>query len=100
MPTLSLKPWTDSTGAVRRYVNNLPELIGLEYETYKTGNIRSASVNGERIYNAAAQRILNAKVWLDSDNKVHVDYWTERDVVTRDQVRQLVAELYAQNPDA
>lgn len=86
----ALKPWKD-----RRYVNNLADLIGLEVSHYGTGNICYAALNGEKISNAAAGRILGAKVWLDPDDQVHVDYWTERSVITADQVKQAVAEAYA-----
>jgi len=53
-------------GAHRRvYFNNLAELGGLEYCTYKTGNISSASLAGERISNSEARRLLAAKLYFD-----------------------------------
>lgn len=63
--------WTK--GSHRRvYFNNLAELAypTLELTFYGTGNISSASLDGERISNSAAYRLLNAvrysKVWWDS----------------------------------
>src|SRR5690606_23290277 len=60
--------WTKA-GHNRIYLNNLAELYGLRYDTYKTGNICWATVDGERISNNSARKILftlnNAKVWYD-----------------------------------
>lgn len=100
MTSLILKSWTDGTGRERRYVNNLAEVIGLEYDTYNTGNIIRATFKGEVIANAAAKRILGAKVWLDQDDKVHVDYWYEHYVITAEQVKKIVAEIYSAQQSA
>jgi hypothetical protein len=57
-----LKLWTGD-GVTREYVQNVPELLGLEYETYKTGNVRWASLDGAAISNAEANRILAVRAW-------------------------------------
>lgn len=51
----------------RVYLNDPSAMIGLEIDTYGTGNISSATLNGERISNAAAGRLRGAidKVYLD-----------------------------------
>ena len=53
----------------RIYFNNLDELYGLRYDTYNTGNICWATVDGKRISNNFARQILamlaSAKVWYD-----------------------------------
>jgi len=43
------------------------DMIGLEIATYKTGNICSASLDGEKISNSKAYKILDSmhKVWYD-----------------------------------
>lgn len=88
-----LSEWTDSRGHVRRYCSNVAEIIGLEVDRYKTGNIATATVNGVGISNSAAGRLLAVKVWLDSDNQVHVDRWAdgpERYVITKDALAEAV----------
>ena len=57
-----LRTWT-GRGETREYVQNVPELLGLEYETYKTGNVRWASLNGAAISNAEANRILSVRAF-------------------------------------
>src|SRR5690606_16620031 len=53
----------------RIYFNNLAALCGLRYDTYLTGNIAWAELDGERISNSSARQILSglssAKVWYD-----------------------------------
>ncbi len=63
--TLDLNTWTHpGTGEVRLYVNNLAEVIGLDVSFYKTGNVSSAALDGERISNSKAAQLLGVKVWL------------------------------------
>lgn len=51
--------WT-KYGKDRIYLNNLlKEKSGLEIDRYNSGNISSAKLNGEKISNSAAGRILN-----------------------------------------
>lgn len=56
--------------------------LGLEVESYKTGNVRSATWQGESISNADARRLLGSKVYVDvADGTVHVstDYYNSCD---------------------
>lgn len=63
-----------STGEVRIYINDLPELYGLRTSHYKTGNISSATLDGNTISNSEAGRILSrlrgAKLWLGADGQL------------------------------
>ena len=51
------------------------KLYGLEYTTYGTGNISSASVNGESISNTQAKKLMGGmlgKMWFDyADGELH-----------------------------
>lgn len=53
----------------RVYFNDLCGLYGLETSHYGTGNIKSASLNGERISNSKARKLASmlniGKVWFD-----------------------------------
>ena len=53
----------------RIYINDLAGLYGLETARHKTGNIKSARLNGEKISNTKATKLeieLNsAKLWYD-----------------------------------
>ena len=61
----------EKNGMHRVYFNSLSERIGMNLSFYKTGNISSASLNGEGISNSEARRILwsleNGKFWYDLD---------------------------------
>lgn len=65
-------------GSMRRvYFNDAHELIGLQYNTYGTGSISSATLNGEKISNSECKRILNriGKIYFDlTDNKIRGTY--------------------------
>ena len=56
-------------GHDRIYLNNLADLYGLRVTRYGTGNISSATLDGEHISNNSARKILiglmDAKVWYD-----------------------------------
>lgn len=62
-------------GSMRRiYFNDLERWMGLTISRYNTGNISGARLNGERISNSQARRMLNAidKLWFDlGDNQFH-----------------------------
>jgi len=53
----------------RIYINNLDQIYGLETTSYKTGNISSATLNGEKISNSRARQLSTdlscAKIWYD-----------------------------------
>jgi hypothetical protein len=72
MKKIGGKEW--QTGNHHRiYFNNLIKWFGLECTLYGTGNISSASLNGENISNVRAREIamcLNSgKVWYDVNEK-------------------------------
>lgn len=54
--------WTKG-GHDRLYIN--PEIVGLECDYYKTGNIRYAEFNGEKISNSRAAKIKSIKSYID-----------------------------------
>ncbi len=56
------KRWTKGAHD-RLYINATS--LGLEYETYKSGSIRSATFNGEEISNSRAGRMLAMKMYID-----------------------------------
>lgn len=56
------KRWTKGAHD-RLYINATS--LGLEYETYKSGSIRSATFNGEEIPNSRAGRMLAMKMYID-----------------------------------
>lgn len=74
---LGAKAWrSDEESAPRFYFNNLQSLYGLKCQYFNTGNICSATLDGEKISNSAARQIASelyvAKVWLDAaDGLVH-----------------------------
>lgn len=57
----------EKNGMRRVYFNDLHELIGLEIDTYNSGNISGAKWKGEKISNADAGRTLRGigRVWYD-----------------------------------
>jgi hypothetical protein len=89
MTAIGGKRWTKN-GHDRVYLNNWAELAGLETSHYNTGNISSASWQGEAISNSQAYKLLGCidKVWFDAaDGKLHCRYgWGESRVATREQV--------------
>ena len=72
---VKLRYWRKPGGGNRHYVQNLPELIGLELTYYKTGNISSARLNREHCSNTRAYREIGecGRVWLDDNDVIHVD---------------------------
>jgi len=63
-------------GRHRIYINNLGFWYGIETERYGSGNICSATLNGQRISNSQARRILgdllDLRMYYDfSDDKFH-----------------------------
>ena len=55
-------------GLDRVYFNNLPAWYGLDSTTYNSGNIASATVDGELVSNSQGRKLyagLDGKVWFD-----------------------------------
>jgi hypothetical protein len=58
------REWTHpGTGETRWYLQ-IEALIGLDLERYKSGNIWSAELGGEKISNSEATRITAARAWI------------------------------------
>jgi hypothetical protein len=78
------KLW-EKKGIRRIYFNGLADRVGLSVTRYGTGNVSSASLNGEGISNSKARAILIAlefgKVWYDLNTDKFetkgLDEWTE-----------------------
>ena len=64
------------TGKRRIYFNNLTRFINLKVNTFKSHNVSSATLDGRKISNSSATKILRilsgVKCWYDfSDGKLH-----------------------------
>src|SRR5690349_1689450 len=81
--------WTKA-GHDRVYINAWAALAGLETTRYNTGNISSATYQGEDISNSQAYKLGGCidKVWFDAaDGQLHVRYGcTESRVASREDV--------------
>src|SRR5512136_1768988 len=66
------KEWTKSDGTVRVYLNHVDNLIGMDVERYKSGNVRHAEILGEKISNRRATTLLAAKVYWEN-GEIHTD---------------------------
>ncbi|MFI5687928.1 hypothetical protein [Streptomyces sp. NPDC051636] len=78
----------------RVYLNNWAEFAGIETSHYNTGNISSASYQGDGISNSQAYKLLGSidKVWFDAaDGKLHCYYgYGESRVASREELWQAV----------
>lgn len=83
--------WTSPTNPkiARVYfaVTDIATDLGLEIEHYKSGNIRSARLNGEDLSNARAARLLCTKIWCDRAG-IHVE--GGMDIVTPETVEAAI----------
>lgn len=94
MVAIGGREWTKA-GHHRVYVNDIAGLLGLEVSYYRTGNISSASLDGEGgISNAEAGRLLGAvdKVWFDAaDGKLHLRWgYSDPRTLTRDDIKERI----------
>lgn len=91
MTAIGGKRWRKN-GHDRVYINHWAELAGLKITRYNTGNISSATYQGEAISNSQAYKILGtlAEVWFDAnDGKLHCRYGgNESRIVTRKELWQ------------
>lgn len=88
---MGAKRW-QKAGYDRLYLNEAGiKLAGLEVSRYNTGNISSAKLNGEKISNSAANRILG------SLNKAYINLTTGKLVYTnnfdRDEIEEVMVDL-------
>lgn len=89
---MNITEWTHpSTGKVRRYINDWHEEAGIEVEYYNSGNVREAALDGYKISNAAFKH-LDAKLWLDEDDNLHVDYLGRKSPLTEEELRERLTE--------
>ncbi len=81
-------------GMDRVYINDWARFIGLETSHYNTGNIASAKLDGERISNSEAGRLLGMvdKVYFDAaDGQVHIKWgWGQARSMDRDDVKYAI----------
>ena len=72
---LGITAW-ERDGMKRYYVNDdrLEAVFGLSIDRYKTGNICSASLNGEEISNSRAYKLIARGIWYDAS----ADRWMQK----------------------
>ena len=88
------KEWRNpANGAVRYYLNGdiWAEGIKLSVSYYETGNVRSATLDGELISNARARRILDTKVFWEGGSIRTKGMDTEAGRLIREYVKGLVS---------
>ncbi|WP_331728776.1 helix-turn-helix domain-containing protein (plasmid) [Streptomyces sp. NBC_01259] len=77
-------------GMDRVYINDWAAFAGIETSRYNTGNISSASYQGEGVSNSQAYKLLGSidKVWFDAtDGKIHGRFgYDESRVASRQEV--------------
>ena len=73
---LGITAW-ERDGMKRYYINDdqLEAVFGLSIGRYKTGNISSASLNGEGISNSKAYKLIGRGIWYDAN----ADSWMQKD---------------------
>ncbi len=92
---ITLSGWTNpTTGEHRRYLNGWEEAIGLQIHYYNTGNVSSATLDGEHISNTAAGH-MSAKIWLDDTDRVHVDHYIGSALSARQVTQRITAAMQA-----
>ena len=57
------KEWIGGTN--HRVYFKAERILGLEIEKYNTGSLRNVTLNGERISNSKAGKIINAKLYVN-----------------------------------
>ncbi|OEY66787.1 hypothetical protein [Marinobacter sp. X15-166B] len=67
LESLGLSVWGADFGKARIYVNieSLAAVFGLDIDFYGTGNISIAHLNGKKISNSAARRLIEDKIYFD-----------------------------------
>ena len=80
----------------RIYFNDLGSRLGIETNRYNTGNISSATQDGERISNSQAKRVLGrcvySKFWYD----VPTDTYYSKGELTADDCKRIKASIEAE----
>jgi hypothetical protein len=71
--------WASADGRKHRVYLNLTDndwldMVGLDVSRYKSGNIQMAWLNGERISNTRAGKLMAGKIYWDAaDGEIHLD---------------------------
>ena len=67
LESLGMAVWGAEFGKARIYINleDMASVFGLVINQYKTGSISSASLNGEKISNSRAYKLLENKIYFD-----------------------------------
>lgn len=75
LENLGITAW-ERDGMKRYYINDgqLEAVFGLSIGRYKTGNISSASLNGEGISNSKAYKLIGRGIWYDANT----DSWMQK----------------------
>lgn len=75
LEALGITTW-ERDGMKRYYINDdqLEAVFGLSIGRYNTGNISSASLNGEGISNSRAYKLISRGIWYDANS----DSWMQK----------------------
>ena len=67
----------------RRVYIQIETALNIDVQYYNTGNISSASMNGEGISNSKAQKILSGKCFIDlnDENNIVFSEWSSIELV-------------------
>lgn len=82
--------WLDHT---RYYIPDWHKLVGFRYQTYKTGNVWWATLDGESLANNRANEFKQTKVWLDEEHNIHIGHLTPRVPITEEKIRSRIHEV-------
>lgn len=90
------RPWVHPvTGVVRHCVANVPELIGLDVDYYRTGSVKDAQLQGRQLSNTEGRRLLgmirDMRVWRDDRGVFHAYTGADAQVLTPRQVMEQLA---------
>lgn len=96
--TIATSAWTNPrNGETRHYINGFwADMLGLNIDRYKSGNIRSASIDGEHISNGRASR-LGGKLWADEQGNLHLDYFNGDDFYTQAEALERITKYIAEH---
>jgi len=85
--------WKTADGRKHRVYFSLADLLGVEIDTYKTGNIASATRHSKPISNSLAGKMTTGKIWLDmTDGKI----WSQLDFNSyKDEIVEALRERLA-----
>lgn len=96
--TIETSDWINPrNGETRYYINGFwYDMLGLELQRYKTGNISRASIDGEAIANGRAGR-LSGKLWADAEGNLHLDHFNGDIFYTAEEALERITKYIADN---